>query len=111
LIEWQGIVGDKVKALTFVGGLMLVAGVLLTALLVLFMCSPGFDLGKYGLGGIVQTFLILMGVAALGFLVLLWAKKIETDEVKAKGEAFFKELVGSGIVRTLKQEESVTEAS
>jgi hypothetical protein len=99
LIEWHGITGDKVKALAFVGGLILVVAVLLTALLLLFMCSPDFHLERYGFLGIVATFLVLAGGVALGFLLLLWAKKIETEEVTAKGEAFLKELLGSGVVR------------
>jgi NADPH:quinone reductase-like Zn-dependent oxidoreductase len=112
LIEWHGITGDRVKALAFAGGLILVVAVLLTALLLLFMCSPDFHLERYGFLGIAETFLVLAGGVALGFLLLLWAKKIETEEVTATGEAFLKDLLGSGIVRTLKQEdESATEAS
>ena len=112
MIEWHGITGDKVKALAFAGGLILVVAVLLMALLLLFMCTPDFHLERYGTWGIAKAFLILAGGVALGFLLLLWAKKIETEKVTAKGEAFLKELIGSGIVRTLKQGgESATEAS
>jgi NADPH:quinone reductase-like Zn-dependent oxidoreductase len=104
LIEWHGITGDKVKALAFVGGLILVVAVLLTALLLLFMCSPDFHLERYGFLGIAEAFLVLAGGIALGFLLLLWAKKIETEEVTAKGEAFLKEILGSGVVRRFEQE-------
>lgn len=104
MIEWHGITGGKVKALAFVGGLILVVAVLLTALLLLFVCSTGFHLEKYGLWGVVEAFLVLAGGVALGFLLLLWAKKIETEEVTAKGEAFLKEFLGSGSVRRFEQE-------
>ena len=105
-MQFDGINGisNKVKVLAFVGGLILVVALLLIALMLLFMCSPDFHLEKYGLWGILEGFAILVAGVALGIALLLWAKKCENREVLAKGEAFLRDLFGSGIVRRVEQE-------
>ena len=83
---------NKVGVLAFTGGMVLVVSLLLAVFLILFMCSPSFDAYSYGLRGILEAFAVLAGSVAFGFLLLIWAKRCESNDEGARAESFLRDV-------------------
>lgn len=82
---------SKVGVLAFTGGMVLVVSLLLAVLLILFICSSSFDAYSYGLRGILEAFAVLAGGGAFGFLLLIWAKRCESNDEGARAESFLRD--------------------
>ena len=82
---------SKVGALACTGGVALVVSLLLAVLLILFICSPSFDAYSYGVRGILEAFAALAASTALGFLLLMWAKRCESNAENARAESFLRD--------------------
>jgi hypothetical protein len=89
------IASTKVGLLSVAGALILGTALFLILVILLFMSSSSFDLGDYGILGLVETFALLLLGVVLGVLCLVWARECEKREIRVREQAFLESHLGS----------------